>query len=87
MLFRSQAEVVWSNLLAMLDDAQMTVHDVVSVTTYVVVDHMASLGQVMAARDRALGGRRVASTLVTVPALARPEWKMEIALVAAYAEG
>ena len=82
-----QAEVVWSNLLAMLDEAQMTVHDVVSVTTYVVVDHMASLGQVMAARDRALGGRRVASTLVTVPALARPEWKMEIALVAAYAEG
>jgi enamine deaminase RidA (YjgF/YER057c/UK114 family) len=80
-----QAEVVWANLLAMLDEAQMTVHDVVSVTTYVVVDHMASLGVVMAARDRALGGRRVASTLVTVPALARPEWKMEIALVAAYA--
>jgi len=38
---------------------------------------------VMAARDRALGGHRAASTLVTVPALARPEWKMEIAIVAA----
>ncbi len=37
----------------------------------------------MGARDRALGGRRVASTLVTVPALARPEWKVEIAVVAA----
>ena len=37
--------------------------------------------------DRALGGHRAASTLVTVPALARPEWRMEIALVAAYAEG
>jgi 2-iminobutanoate/2-iminopropanoate deaminase len=38
---------------------------------------------VMAARDLALSGRRAASTLVTVPALARPEWKLEIALVAA----
>jgi hypothetical protein len=27
--------------------------------------------------------RRVASTLVTVPALVRPEWKVEIAVVAA----
>jgi len=38
---------------------------------------------VMAARDVALDGHRAASTLVTVPALARPEWRMEIALVAA----
>jgi len=57
--------------------------DVVSVTTYVVADHLADLPEVMAARDRALDGHRAASTLVTVPALARPEWKMEIALVAA----
>ncbi len=78
-----QAEVVWLNLLAMLAEADMGTRDIVSVTTYVVVDHLASLGLVMAARDRHLGGHRVASTLVTVPALARPEWKMEIALVAA----
>jgi enamine deaminase RidA (YjgF/YER057c/UK114 family) len=38
---------------------------------------------VMAARDAALHGHLVASTLVTVPALARPEWKMEIAAIAA----
>jgi enamine deaminase RidA (YjgF/YER057c/UK114 family) len=37
----------------------------------------------MAARDRAMGGHRPASTLVVVPALARPEWRVEIALVAA----
>lgn len=78
-----QAEVVWQNLLAMLQEADMGTRDVVSVTTYVVVEHLPSLGLVMAARDRHLGGHRVASTLVTVPALARPEWKMEIALVAA----
>jgi enamine deaminase RidA (YjgF/YER057c/UK114 family) len=65
----------------MLRDAQMAPTDVVSVTTYVVVGE--DLAQVMAARDDALGGHRVASTLVTVPALARPEWRMEIAVVAA----
>ncbi|MEN9804959.1 MAG: hypothetical protein RIS41_1806 [Actinomycetota bacterium] len=76
-----QAKVVWANLLAILAEAGMTPTDVVSVTTYVVHGH--DLAPVMAARDRALGGHRVASTLVTVPALARPEWQMEIALIAA----
>jgi enamine deaminase RidA (YjgF/YER057c/UK114 family) len=78
-----QAEVVWANLLAILREAGMAPSDVVSITTYVVVDHMPALPVVMQARDRALDGHRAASTLVTVPALARPEWKMEIALVAA----
>ncbi|MEX1105140.1 MAG: Rid family hydrolase [Ilumatobacteraceae bacterium] len=78
----AQADQVWENLTAILAEADMLVSDVVSVTTYVVVDHLASLPAIMAARDRALGGHRAASTLVTVPALARPEWKMEIALVA-----
>ena len=77
----AQAAVVWANLLAILAEAGMRPTDVVSVTTYVVHGH--DLAPVMAARDRALGGHRVASTLVTVPALARPEWKMEIALIAA----
>ena len=77
----AQADVVWANLSAILAEADMSPTDVVSVTTYVV--HGEDLAPVMAARDRALGGHRVASTLVTVPALARPEWRLEIALVAA----
>ncbi len=76
-----QAAIVWANITAMLRDADMAVTDVVSVTTYVVVGE--DLSVVMAARDAALGGHRAASTLVTVPALARPEWRMEIAIVAA----
>ncbi len=76
-----QAEVVWSNISAMLAEAEMAPHHVVSVTTYAVVGE--PLGDVMAARDRFLGDHRAASTLVTVPALARPEWRMEIAVVAA----
>jgi 2-iminobutanoate/2-iminopropanoate deaminase len=77
----AQAAVVWSNIGAMLRDAQMSPTDIVSVTTYVVIGE--DLGPVMAARDAALAGHRAASTLVTVPALARPEWRMEIAVVAA----
>ncbi|MEN9644929.1 MAG: hypothetical protein RL238_1598 [Actinomycetota bacterium] len=79
----AQAEQVWANIAAILLEANMSPGDVVSVTTYVVVEHLASLPWIMQARDRALGGRRVASTLVTVPALANPAWKMEIAVVAA----
>jgi enamine deaminase RidA (YjgF/YER057c/UK114 family) len=79
-----QAEVVWSNVEAILAAAEMGVENVVSVTTYVVASAAESgLGEVMQARDRALGGRRVASTLVTVPALAQPAWSIEVALVAA----
>ncbi|TFH16847.1 MAG: RidA family protein [Acidimicrobiales bacterium] len=76
-----QAALVWSNIGAMLRDAEMTTDDIVSVTTYVVVGE--DLAPVMGARDAALGGHRAASTLVTVPALARPEWRMEIAVIAA----
>jgi enamine deaminase RidA (YjgF/YER057c/UK114 family) len=76
-----QAEVVWANVAAILDEAEMGAGDIVSITTYVVTGE--PLGPVMAARDRFLGGSLAASTLVTVPALARPEWRLEIAVVAA----
>jgi 2-iminobutanoate/2-iminopropanoate deaminase len=76
-----QAALVWANISAMLSDARMVADDIVSVTTYVVVGE--DLAPVMAARDTALGEHRAASTLITVPALARPEWRMEIAVVAA----
>lgn len=75
-----QAIVVWTNIAAMLRDADMEPSDIVSVTTYVVVGE--DLAPVMAARDAALDGQRAASTLVTVPALARPEWRMEVAVIA-----
>ena len=75
-----QAQQVWANIGAILAEAGMSPGDIVSVTTYVV--HGESLAPVMAARDEFLGDHRAASTLVTVPALARPEWKVEIAVVA-----
>ena len=76
-----QARQVWSNLTAILAEGQMSVTDIVSVTTYVVAGN--DLTVVMAARDVALRGHLAASTLVTVPLLARPEWMLEISIVAA----
>lgn len=82
----TQASTVWETLGALLAEAGMVATDVVSVTTYVVVDPSRVLADdlavVMAARDVALDGHRAASTLVTVPALAQPSWLMEIAIVA-----
>lgn len=76
-----QAIVVWQNIGAMLVEADLSAADVVSVTTYVVAGE--PLGPVMAARDAFLGGHRAASTLVTVPELAQPQWRMEVAIIAA----
>jgi enamine deaminase RidA (YjgF/YER057c/UK114 family) len=82
-----QATIVWANIAEMLAAAAMEPTDVVSVTTYVVggpgADLTADLAKVMKVRDAALVNHRAASTLVTVPALARPEWKVEISIVAA----
>jgi enamine deaminase RidA (YjgF/YER057c/UK114 family) len=76
-----QAEVVWANIGAMLEDADMTARHIVSVTTYVLPGR--DLGAVMAARDRFMGGHLAASTLVIVPELAQPAWQVEISVVAA----
>lgn len=77
-----QAVVVWETISALLESAAMTPANIVSVTTYVLADHVDGLGTVMAVRDEALGDHKAASTLVTVPALAQPSWKLEIAVVA-----
>ena len=76
-----QAELVWATLREIVTAAGFAMRDIVSVTTYVVVG--SSAAQVMAVRDRVLGGHRPASTLVFVPALVRPDWKVEISVIAA----
>lgn len=80
-----QAALVWRNITSILGEANMGLRDIVSIATYVVAtaELTENLRDVMAARDAALQGHLAASTLVTVPALARPDWKMEIAVIAA----
>ncbi len=76
-----QARVVWQNISAMLDEAEMAPSDIVSMTTCVILGE--DLGAVMAERDRFLGGHLAASVLIVVPELAQPAWKVEVAVVAA----
>lgn len=76
-----QAAAVWQIIRVLLADGGFAMADVVSVTTYVVPGQDLSI--VMAARDHALGGHLAASTLVVTAALARPEWLLEIAVIAA----
>ena len=72
--------LVWKNIGEILKEAHMGITDIVSVTTYVVLDQ--DLQAIMKVRDEHLDQHRAASTLVTVPELAQDQWKMEISIIA-----
>jgi 2-iminobutanoate/2-iminopropanoate deaminase len=76
-----QADEIWRTIRVLIEDGGLTLADLVSYTTYVVDGE--NFAAVMAARDRALQGHKCASTFIVVPRLARPEWRMEIAAIAA----
>jgi 2-iminobutanoate/2-iminopropanoate deaminase len=80
-----QAEAVWFSIGEILAAGGCSFGDLVSYTTYVVdrPDLTAELAKVMAVRDRVLNGLKATSTLIVVSRLARPEWLLEIAAVAA----
>jgi enamine deaminase RidA (YjgF/YER057c/UK114 family) len=79
--FEKQAEWAWKNLLAILKSAGMDVEDIVKYTTFMLdPDDVAAFRRV---RDQALDEVRPASTLLIVPALASPDWLIEIEAVAA----
>jgi 2-iminobutanoate/2-iminopropanoate deaminase len=65
----------------MLEQAQMTIDDIVKVTQYLLnVDDIKPYGAV---RSRFLGGARPASMLLVVPALVWPNILLEVEIVAA----
>lgn len=76
-----QAELAWGNVQAVLEASGMGLDDLVKVTTY--LTRAEDLGAVREVRDRVLGARRPASTLVVVSALVQPHWHVEIEAVAA----
>ncbi len=75
-----QAKRVWEIIDALLLEAGFARTDIVSYTTYVVTGE--DLVAVMRVRDDFFGDHRAASTLVTVPQLAHPDWKVEVAAIA-----
>jgi 2-iminobutanoate/2-iminopropanoate deaminase len=81
--FAGQAELAWSHVIAVLDQAGMTVHDLVKVTHYLL--HASDIAAYARIRARFLGDARPASMLLIVPALVRPEFLLEIEACAAKA--
>lgn len=76
-----QAEIAWTHIVAVLEKAGMTVHDIVKVTQYLL--HAADIPAYAKVRAKVLGSARPASMLLIVPALVRPEFALEIEVHAA----
>ena len=78
--FEGQAELIWKHLKTILSDADMTVHNIVSLRTYLadpVFDEQNALMRV-----KHLEGNRPASTVVCCRLL-EPKWKLEVEAMAA----
>ncbi|MBY5762372.1 RidA family protein [Rhizobium laguerreae] len=75
-----QLELIWSNLRAILTSADMTVDNIVRLTSYLRDGAFVEANQ--NARVRALGGRAVPTTAIIVETL-RDDWLVEIEIIAA----
>ncbi|MFF0947626.1 RidA family protein [Rhizobium leguminosarum] len=75
-----QLELIWSHLRAILSSADMTVDNIVRLTSYLSDGAFMEANQ--NARLRALGGRAVPTTAIIVETL-RDDWLVEIEIIAA----
>ncbi|MBB3744444.1 enamine deaminase RidA (YjgF/YER057c/UK114 family) [Rhizobium sp. BK591] len=75
-----QLELIWSNLRTILASADMTVDNIVRLTSYLRDGAFVEANQ--NARLRALGGRAVPTTAIIVETLSE-DWLVEIEIVAA----
>jgi len=75
-----QLALIWSNLRAILASADMSVDNIVRITSYLRDPSYAEANQ--AARIAALKGRVVPTTAIVVQTLV-PEWLVELEIVAA----
>jgi enamine deaminase RidA (YjgF/YER057c/UK114 family) len=78
-----QTEIAWKHVISMLERAGMTVADIVKVTQYLTrAEDIAAYGKV---RTRFLGDVRPAAMLLVIPQLVRPDFLVEVEIVAAKA--
>jgi 2-iminobutanoate/2-iminopropanoate deaminase len=75
-----QLELVWSNIRRILDEAGMTVDNIVRITSYLTDPSFA--GPNAEARVVALGGRPVPTTAIVAQTL-DPGWLIELEVIAA----
>ena len=76
-----QVAQTWANIIALLNEGGMGIDDVVKITGYIVGKK--NFPAYAAGRKKALGEARPASTAIIVPALAMPQWLVEIEVIAA----
>jgi enamine deaminase RidA (YjgF/YER057c/UK114 family) len=80
---REQADLCFANIAAILAEAGMGLGDIIRINAYVTArEHMAGY---MASRDGHVGTPPPASTLMIVGGFTKPEFKVEIEVVAAKA--
>ena len=78
-----QAEIAWEHVIRLLKRAGMTTTDLVKVTQYLTrAEDIPAYGKV---RIRFLADARPASMLLVIPQLVRPEFLVEIEIIAAKA--
>lgn len=76
-----QAELCFANIAAILAEAGMTLSDIVRINAY--VTDRAHMKGYMEVRDRVVADPPPASTLMIVAGFTRPEFKVEIEVIAA----
>jgi 2-iminobutanoate/2-iminopropanoate deaminase len=79
-----QAEVAWKHILHILEQAGMTVRDIVKVTQY--LTRSEDIPGYAIVRKRILEGVKPAFMLLIVPQLVRPEFLLEVEIIAAKAK-
>lgn len=78
--FEAQCHLVWDHIEALLQEAAMTLNDLVKTTVY--LTSAADVGAFRDVRRQRLGDVAPASTLVIVSALVRPEFRVEVEAIA-----
>jgi 2-iminobutanoate/2-iminopropanoate deaminase len=76
-----QAELAWEHIVSMLNQSGMTVSDIVKVTQY--LTRPEDIPAYAKVRARFLGQSRPASMLLVIPQLVRPEFLVEVEVIAA----
>ena len=76
-----QAELCFANIAAILGEAGMTMGDIARISAY--VTERADMKAYMEVRDRVVADPPPASTLMIVSGFTRPEFKVEIEVIAA----
>jgi 2-iminobutanoate/2-iminopropanoate deaminase len=79
-----QSELIWHNIQEILNSAGMEIIDIVKMTAYLL--DPADVGAYGPVKAKFLGEHRPASTLIYVSALATPEARVEVEVVAARAD-